>query len=40
MTLPEEVNFVQLLHNANERIPIEAIEFGTNNIYELLQSFK
>lgn len=40
MTLPEEVNFVQLLHNANERIPVEAIEFGTNSIYELLQSFK
>ena len=40
MTLPEEVNFVQLLHNANERIPIEAVEFGTNRIYELLQNFK
>jgi acetylornithine deacetylase/succinyl-diaminopimelate desuccinylase-like protein len=40
MTLPEEVNFIQLFHNANERIPVEAIEFGTNNIYELLQSFK
>lgn len=40
MTLPEEVNFIQLFHNANERIPLEAIEFGTNSIYELLQSFK
>lgn len=40
MTLPEEMNFSQLLHNANERIPIEAIEFGTNSIYELLKNFK
>ena len=40
MTLPEEMNFSQLLHNADERIPVEAIEFGSNNIYELLKCFK
>jgi len=40
MALPEEMNFSQLLHSADERIPVEAIEFGTNNIYELLKYFK
>lgn len=40
MKLSEEINFSQLLHNADERIPVEAIEFGANNIYKLLQCFK
>jgi acetylornithine deacetylase/succinyl-diaminopimelate desuccinylase-like protein len=40
MSLPEEVNFIQLFHNANERIPVEAIEFGADSIYELFQCFK
>jgi len=40
MKLSEEMNFSQLLHNADERIPVEAIEFGANNIYKLLQFFK
>lgn len=40
MKLSEEMNFSQLLHNADERIPVEAIEFGANNIYKLLQCFK
>ena len=40
MALPEEMNFSQLLHSADERIPLEAIEFGANNIYELLKFFK
>jgi acetylornithine deacetylase/succinyl-diaminopimelate desuccinylase-like protein len=39
MKLPEEMNFSKLLHNADERIPIEAIEFGTNSIYELIKGF-
>lgn len=40
MKLPEEMNFSQLLHNIDERIPVEAIEFGANGIYELLKYFK
>ncbi|MCL5073898.1 MAG: M20/M25/M40 family metallo-hydrolase [Actinobacteria bacterium] len=40
MILPEEINFTKLIHGADERIPIEAIEFGVNNIYELLKCFK
>ena len=40
MILHEEMNFTKLVHGADERILIEAIEFGANNIYELLKCFK
>jgi len=40
MILHKEMNFTKLVHSADERIPIEAIEFGTNCIYELLKNFK
>jgi acetylornithine deacetylase/succinyl-diaminopimelate desuccinylase-like protein len=40
MMLPEELDFTKLLHNADERIPVETIEFGANNIYELIKCFK
>jgi len=39
MTLPEEMNFSQLIHSADERIPVEALNFGTNAIYKALQRF-
>ncbi|MCD4802613.1 MAG: M20/M25/M40 family metallo-hydrolase [Anaerolineales bacterium] len=39
MTLPEDFNFSQTIHAADERIPVEAIDFGANAIYELLQCF-
>ena len=39
MTLPEEMNFSQLIHSADERIPVEALNFGTNAIYKILQRF-
>jgi acetylornithine deacetylase/succinyl-diaminopimelate desuccinylase-like protein len=37
MNLPEEFNFFNLMHAADERIPIEAVNFGANAIYHLLQ---
>jgi acetylornithine deacetylase/succinyl-diaminopimelate desuccinylase-like protein len=40
MILHKEMNFTKLVHSADERIPIEAIEFGVNSIYELLKCFK
>ncbi len=40
MVLPEEFNFMQTIHAANERIPVEALDFGTEAIYEVLQRFK
>jgi acetylornithine deacetylase/succinyl-diaminopimelate desuccinylase-like protein len=39
MTLPEDFNFTQTIHAADERIPVKAIEFGSDAIYELLQRF-
>lgn len=37
MNLPESINFMESIHDANERIPIEALEFGTHAIYEVLK---
>jgi len=39
MQLPEDFNFTQTIQAADERIPIHAIEFGTNAIYQALQRF-
>ena len=38
--LPQDFNFSQTIHAADERIPIEAVTFGTNAIYEVLKRFK
>ena len=39
MNLPEDLPFWELVHSADERIPVEALEFGTDMIYKLLQRF-
>lgn len=39
MLLPEDFNFMQTIHAADERIPAEAIDFGANAIYKALQRF-
>lgn len=39
MNLPKDFNFINTIHAANERIPVKALDFGTNAIYELLQCF-
>jgi acetylornithine deacetylase/succinyl-diaminopimelate desuccinylase-like protein len=38
--LPEDFNFTKTIHAADERIPISAVDFGTNAIYELLKRFE
>ncbi len=40
MALPAGFNFFQTIHAADERIPVEAMAFGTNAIYELLKRYK
>ncbi|MBU1570581.1 MAG: peptidase M20, partial [Proteobacteria bacterium] len=40
MALPAGFNFFQTIHAADERIPVEAVAFGTNAIFELLQRYK
>lgn len=37
MLLPESFAFTQTIHAADERIPVDAVEFGTNAIYRALQ---
>lgn len=39
MNLPEEFNFFETIHGVDERIPVEAVEFGTNVLYRLLQTY-
>ena len=39
MPLPEDFNFSQTIHAADERIPVEALDFGANAIYEVLKRF-
>lgn len=37
MRLPPDFEFIPLVHSADERIPADAIEFGTDAIYRALQ---
>jgi acetylornithine deacetylase/succinyl-diaminopimelate desuccinylase-like protein len=39
MPLPQDFNFSQTIHAADERIPVEAVDFGTKAIYEVLKCF-
>lgn len=40
MNLPKDFNFWQNIHAANERIPVEALAFGSDAIFEVLQRFE
>ncbi len=37
MTLPEKFNFSATIHAGDERIPVDALAFGTNAIFEAIQ---
>jgi acetylornithine deacetylase/succinyl-diaminopimelate desuccinylase-like protein len=39
MNLPEGLDLLQLAHAADERIPVESLEFGANAIYKALLSY-
>lgn len=39
LSLPPEINFEQLYHAADERVPVKALEFGTEALFSLLQRF-
>jgi acetylornithine deacetylase/succinyl-diaminopimelate desuccinylase-like protein len=39
MKLPEEFDFWHTLHAADERIPVEAVEFGAQAVYRALERF-
>jgi acetylornithine deacetylase/succinyl-diaminopimelate desuccinylase-like protein len=40
MQLPDDLSFARTIHGADERIPVEAMAFGTNAIYKVLQRFR
>ncbi|RJE90830.1 M20/M25/M40 family metallo-hydrolase [Paenibacillus sp. 1011MAR3C5] len=39
MPLPQELQFTKLIHAADERVPVEAIGFGTDAIYRVLERY-
>jgi acetylornithine deacetylase/succinyl-diaminopimelate desuccinylase-like protein len=39
LKLPSEFNFLQTVHSADERVPVEAMEFGTQAIYRVLEQW-
>ena len=39
MTLPASMKFTTLVHGVDERIPVEAVEFGTSCMESLLTRF-
>jgi len=39
MKLPVGFDFFEAIHAADERIPVEAVDFEANAIYELLKRY-
>ncbi|MFF2886818.1 M20/M25/M40 family metallo-hydrolase [Paenibacillus sp. NPDC057967] len=39
MPLPKELQFTKLIHAADERVPVDAIDFGTDAIYRVLERY-
>lgn len=39
MQLPEEMRFTELIHNADERLPVGAMDFGTDAVYRVLERY-
>jgi acetylornithine deacetylase/succinyl-diaminopimelate desuccinylase-like protein len=39
MRLPEEFDFLKLIHAADERIPVDALEFGAEAVWRAVQRF-
>jgi acetylornithine deacetylase/succinyl-diaminopimelate desuccinylase-like protein len=40
LQLPDDFNFANTIHAADERVPVAALEFGVKAIFEALQKFK
>jgi acetylornithine deacetylase/succinyl-diaminopimelate desuccinylase-like protein len=39
MQLPREMRFTELIHAADERIPVDALRFGTDAVFRVLQRY-
>jgi acetylornithine deacetylase/succinyl-diaminopimelate desuccinylase-like protein len=40
MNLPPDVSFFSTIHAADERIPVEAVEFGADVLYDVIRSYE
>ena len=40
MLLPQQFTFFDTIHAANERIPVEAVEFGVTVLYDFLKNYR
>ncbi|URZ07041.1 M20/M25/M40 family metallo-hydrolase [Clostridium felsineum] len=40
MLFPKDIMYSKLIHASNERIPLKALEFGTNSIFKLLNTIR
>jgi acetylornithine deacetylase/succinyl-diaminopimelate desuccinylase-like protein len=39
MQLPREMRFTELIHAADERVPVDAVDFGTDAVYRVLERY-
>ena len=39
LNMPPDFNWWSTIHNADERVPLAALDFGTNAVYSALQRF-
>jgi acetylornithine deacetylase/succinyl-diaminopimelate desuccinylase-like protein len=39
MQLPPEMRFIDLIHAANERLPVDAVRFGTDAVFNVLERY-
>jgi acetylornithine deacetylase/succinyl-diaminopimelate desuccinylase-like protein len=40
LKLPDDFNFIRTIHAADERVPVDALDFGTQAIFKALQRFQ
>jgi acetylornithine deacetylase/succinyl-diaminopimelate desuccinylase-like protein len=40
LKLPEDFNFIRTIHAADERVPVDALDFGAQAIFKAMQRFR
>ena len=40
LQLPEDFSFMETVHAADERVPVEAVEFGADRLFEVLEGYE
>jgi len=40
LKLPDDFNFIRTIHAADERVPVDALDFGTQAIFKAMQRFR